>query len=819
VLTAIRASRPPYVSVFAGAALAFAAELLLFGSLLALSIRESDAEWKNSVLSLATFARNSIEPELEEFRAGRATKEEAILEIAAKVQTMKYRDRYGDNYVFLGDFAGGMLVQSFNWELGPVEQQDEAKLRALIIPQLSEAARAHPSGSFLKYDYRPPGSSRPEPKLTYVIGIPELELLIGTGLYLEEASRRQGVIVGIGAAASLAVLALLLVPVFLALRASERANRLLREDVEARLVAEEDLKSSRKDLATVLESISDAILVHDFDGRVFRANKAAKELYGLPDGELGNLNVRDISADTPEVEARIKEVIERNSEAGSPRFDWKGRRVDDGSVIDLDVSLRRTKWEGRDAVVAVVRDAGPRRQAAEHAAWLAAIFRHVPLPFWAIDAEGRFVLQSAASSERLGQLVGRRLEEVLDTLGTPIDRIEAAAAGQTFVGERLHGEGAGRRTLIEILAPVPGMGDGAGILCIEIDISDRVRAEEEARRLNRDLERRVEERTAALLEYEKLAAIGRLAAGVAHELNTPLGAVLSSAETLREELAEVAGGLPARLEGLEGRPGAREAIASLMASGEGLSDLVIGIAGRELHAAMEARLAAAGHSDPYGAADDLIALGVSSPDDPRLDMLASPSLSAAVARAAEVMGALRLVTIIHDGAERAAHTVAALRSYSFHDPNDTLREVDIARQVDGILTLFRNGIKAGVEVVRRFEGSAVVLGHPEGLNQIWMNLVKNALQAMGYAGRLEVGLRDLGDEVEVYVEDSGPGIPPEVQARLFEPFFTTKSPGEGTGLGLEICRKNAELHGGRIRFESEPGRTVFTVRLPRRPTR
>jgi two-component system, NtrC family, sensor kinase len=104
---------------------------------------------------------------------------------------------------------------------------------------------------------------------------------------------------------------------------------------------------------------------------------------------------------------------------------------------------------------------------------------------------------------------------------------------------------------------------------------------------------------------------------------------------------------------------------------------------------------------------------------------------------------------------------------------------------------------------------------PDELNQVWTNLVHNALQAMDHKGTLTLGLRREGDEVAVSVGDSGCGIPEEIRARIFEPFFTTKPAGEGTGLGLDIVRKIVEKHRGRIEVESEVGRgSTFTVRLP-----
>ncbi len=790
-------------------AVAFVAEALLFGVLILVSVRSGEAELRDSVRGVATLARNAVEPELALYRSGASGAVETIEALRARIRAMTYLDSRGRNYVFLADFDNRILVLPFTPEVEMLLPGMPGLPSQLVVPAIIEAARSHPEGSFVKYDFVPTGGGRPEPKLSYVIGIPELRLLLGTGAYQAAAARRRDLVLGLGSGAALLVLAILLVPVILTLRAYERANRLLKEDVAARLAAEEGLRSSRRDLATLLESISEAILVHDFEGRILHVNRAARELFGLGGRPVEGLSIADITAPRPRLQEAIRRRIMASSTEGSPPFEWKARRLDDGELLDVDVSLRHTEWEGASVVVGVAVDARQRRRAAEYAAWLDAIFLRVPLPFWAVDAEGRFVLQSAASERLLGKLVGRRLEEVLDRVRVPVERLEAAAAGAETAGERVEGE----RSLIEITAPVPGLGEGSGILCIEVDISERVRAEAEALRLNAELEKRVEERTRALLDYEKLAAIGRLAAGVAHELNTPLGATLSSALSLSEEIARIVSYLPGQLEGL-GEP-ARAALRSLLAAPGGFAE--VGSAERELRSALSARLEEFGHPDPYAAAEDLASIGISDPADPRLPPLADPACSAALGQAAQVLGALRLVHVIRDSAERAARTVRALRSYSYHESGDEPREVNVAQQLDDILTLFRNSMKGGVELVRRYECDPVILGKPESLNQIWMNLVKNALQAMSYQGRLEIRLGEAEGRLEVRIQDSGPGIPEAVKGHIFEPFFTTKEPGEGTGLGLELCRESVRLHGGSIGFESEPGRTVFIVRLPRRP--
>ena len=132
-----------------------------------------------------------------------------------------------------------------------------------------------------------------------------------------------------------------------------------------------------------------------------------------------------------------------------------------------------------------------------------------------------------------------------------------------------------------------------------------------------------------------------------------------------------------------------------------------------------------------------------------------------------------------------------------------------------MLTIYQNQIKSGIDLVRAYGDVPAVRCLPDELNQVWTNLVHNALQAMDHRGTLTIGLRRDGDDVRVSVTDTGCGIPDAIRARIFDPFFTTKPAGEGTGLGLDIVRKIVEKHAGRIDVDSEVGRgSTFTVILP-----
>lgn len=143
-----------------------------------------------------------------------------------------------------------------------------------------------------------------------------------------------------------------------------------------------------------------------------------------------------------------------------------------------------------------------------------------------------------------------------------------------------------------------------------------------------------------------------------------------------------------------------------------------------------------------------------------------------------------------------------------------MTDSDLTGGIETVLTLYQNQMKHGIEVIRNFEELPSVLCYPDELNQVWTNLVHNAIQAMENKGTLQIDVRSRNDRAVVTVTDSGNGIPDEIRERIFEPFFTTKPAGEGSGLGLDIVRKIIEKHRGEIRVESEPGKTAFSVILP-----
>ena len=175
-----------------------------------------------------------------------------------------------------------------------------------------------------------------------------------------------------------------------------------------------------------------------------------------------------------------------------------------------------------------------------------------------------------------------------------------------------------------------------------------------------------------------------------------------------------------------------------------------------------------------------------------------------------------LVDEIGLGAGRIVELVKALKTYTYMD-QAPVQSVEVREGLDNTLIILHNKLKDGVEVVKEYaEDVPVIEAYASELNQVWTNLIDNAIDAMKGKGRLTIRTRWQDPWVVVEVEDSGAGIPEEHQAIIFDPFFTTKPPGEGTGLGLNISRNLVvKKHRGEMEVESSPGRTCFTVRLPR----
>lgn len=314
-----------------------------------------------------------------------------------------------------------------------------------------------------------------------------------------------------------------------------------------------------------------------------------------------------------------------------------------------------------------------------------------------------------------------------------------------------------------------------------------------------------------IIHNEKMAAVGQLVAGVAHEINTPLGAIHSSAGTSRYLLSYILDHLVALVVEMNERE--RAVFSDFIALSESTFLVMSTREERVLKKKLMGEVAKLEITHQAEIVDCLIDMGIYSTEGIE-DSLQMPRTLELLEMARRISMLQKSMKTIDVSAGRASKVVNALKSFSRTDSQGIMREENLISSLETTLTLYYNSFKQGIEVERDFGRIPSVECSIDEINQIWMNLVSNAIHAMKDKGKLRITAKCDGTKVLVTFEDNGGGIPDDVRDKIFEPFYTTKVSGEGVGIGLDITKKIIERHQGRIWFTSEPGRTVFYVELP-----
>ena len=329
---------------------------------------------------------------------------------------------------------------------------------------------------------------------------------------------------------------------------------------------------------------------------------------------------------------------------------------------------------------------------------------------------------------------------------------------------------------------------------------------------------RVRESTTLDQQQDKLIALGKLSAGLAHELNNPAAGATRAANDLIETLKDLRAA-DMRLCAHDLTTGQQESIDAFerkaidhTATAKQLNSLDQSDREDEVSEWLEAHEIA----EPWQMSANLVEAGMDSAALERLlGEIPATATADVLARVNCQLAAAKLASEIKTATTRISELVGAIKEYSYMD-QASVQELDVHKGLDNTLLILKYKLKKkDISVTRDYADSLpLIKAYGSELNQVWTNLIVNAVDAMSKGGTLKVRTKREPTDIMVEIRDNGAGIPEAVRSRIFEPFFTTKPVGEGTGLGLDTVARIVRKHRGNIRFESKPGDTCFQVRLP-----
>ncbi|XDD43290.1 ABC transporter substrate-binding protein [Leptospira sp. WS60.C2] len=334
--------------------------------------------------------------------------------------------------------------------------------------------------------------------------------------------------------------------------------------------------------------------------------------------------------------------------------------------------------------------------------------------------------------------------------------------------------------------------------------------------LNKSLVHTLKELTEAqdrLLASEKLAVLGQLAAGMAHELNTPLGAIVSSNLSLLDFLKNKLEQVIATIVTFDEDDANRYHF--LLSECLQNQTYLEGKSERNIKKELHAQFSHLGKMDLYGPHMQLvIETGLFRRVDQIEYILESNRSLEILQVVASINSAYRCNQIISVASEKATHVISALKNYLVSEKeivsNDSV--IDLEIEIETILSLYHYNLSK-ITVVKNYGSEKKCIGNRDKLNQVWINLINNGLHAMSFVGTLEIKIQSDGDWVKISIIDSGIGVAESIKDKIFEPFFTTKPNGEGMGLGLDICKKMIQQMGGKIELEPTSKGACFSVWL------
>ena len=584
----------------------------------------------------------------------------------------------------------------------------------------------------------------------------------------------------------------------------------------------------------LIKNSSTCSILVDLEGNIIRFNDAYRELIGYTDDEIrSRANSLYVSKESYEREIHF---VDQLLNGGKSDIQFTSSRVaKTGDIIQVEVTaILFTDKEGKpDFVLKRIKDITNDLISEEfyrnQQIFLKTIMDEVPLKIYFKDKESKFMMNSKAHIEFFGfssmnDLLGKsdfdffhesHAQKAFD------DEQKIMKTGISIDKEEKETQKDGRTSWAQsIKSPLKDInGEIIGTYGISRDITALKIAEGKLKEKNYELEETIEELSRTqnkLIFAEKMAALGSLIGGIAHEINTPLGAIKASSSNINEVVEKINVDLPWLLNNASSSEIGW--LFKFLTEADARDISVFSKEERQRKRDLTAYLEENNIENASIIADTLISLKLKYSDEAFLKFLSQPNSQRLLSILKVLFSLKRNSNNIFVSVEKAATVVKALRSYIYKNSKGDFEAADLTDTVNTVLILTSNMIKhTKTDVTTKFESIPPIFCRQDEICQVWTNIITNAIQAMGEGGTMEIGLKyDKSNEtITAWFKDNGCGISEDVKPRVFEPYFTTKEKGVGSGMGLDISRQIVESHKGKIYFESEEGvGTTFFIELP-----
>ena len=318
-----------------------------------------------------------------------------------------------------------------------------------------------------------------------------------------------------------------------------------------------------------------------------------------------------------------------------------------------------------------------------------------------------------------------------------------------------------------------------------------------------------------LINTEKLAALGQLIAGIAHEINTPLGAINASSSNIKASFMQLIENVESNL--AQFSVDEMDLLKLLLNKYNGYTDHTLGSREkRQLKKEIEQKINGSGNGNGNAIADIIVYLNQQDQLDTIINYINKTDILKVLKTGKSMVSVLKNSDNITIATDKASQVVSALKKYIHRTPDGKKTQTDIIDNIETVITLNHNKLKHGIEIIRNYDKIPFIYVYPDEISQVWNNLITNATHAMNNKGELFITIKDKKDTVVIEFRDTGSGIPDEIKDMIFMPFFTTKASGEGTGIGLDIVKRIVEKHDGIITIDTEINKgTTFSIELPK----